>query len=56
MIYQKYCSKCRKETLNRIMKISRTRGIKLQCLECQTISLRYHNVKKLKEVRFEKQK
>jgi len=48
--YKKNCPKCRMERNHRIYKIQRNRGIKLQCLSCAYIHIRYYNVKNLKEV------
>lgn len=49
MIYLKKCPKCAKETQHRISKVNVRRGVKLGCLECGEESLKYYNIKKLKE-------
>ena len=49
MIYKKYCVKCRKETLHRVVKINLKRGVKLCCLKCCNENKNYYNVNRLKE-------
>ncbi len=51
MIYDKYCSRCKKETQHRVLKIHRNKGARLMCLLCFHINSRYINVKDLREVK-----
>ncbi len=47
-IFLKNCLMCKKETDHLISKINKTRGVKLRCLECGHINLRYSKLNKLK--------
>ncbi len=41
MIYEKYCPICKQRTLQKVIKVSRKRGLKLMCLKCGRESTRY---------------
>lgn len=47
-IFLIHCPKCKKKTQHRIFNISKTRGYKLQCLDCLYIKPYYINVLSLK--------
>lgn len=50
MIYERHCKNCKKRTIQKVCKISRLKGIKLQCSNCGNIPLKYFrlNSKSLK--------
>jgi len=50
-LYLKKCWRCNEEQPHRIIKMHRMKGIKLQCLGCRKIGVRYvRDVSDLKEM------
>ena len=43
MIYELYCPKCKKKTLQEVFRISRKRGIKTFCLTCGYVN-KWHKI------------
>lgn len=41
MIYEHYCPNCKRRELMKVIRISRRRGLKLECLKCGRPLLRY---------------
>ena len=39
--YNKICRACKKITQHKVVKISRLKGLKLQCLNCGNVNKRY---------------
>lgn len=54
-LYNMYCKHCKKETIGVISQLSRTKGAKLRCVECQNESKSYKNIQSLKLYSFEKE-
>lgn len=48
MIYEKHCKNCKKRTLQKVCKLNRLRGVKLICLSCGNIPVRYFRLNSLK--------
>lgn len=48
--YSHKCPKCKRETIHRLSKINRDRGIKIACICCGTETKRHIKLKNLVEV------